>query len=216
VYEPSGATNGYEHSLLTRFALGANRVYSRVYHQVGIVMPCAVPPNGPAILASNHISGLDPLLLQSACPRLVRWMMAREYYDIPGLRQGLDAIGAIPVDRKGRDLAATRTALRALEEGAVLGVFPEGKIATSGDVLPFQFGIGLLAIKSGVNVYPAHVSGTQYGKEMIEVLGEPQSSRLTFGPAVDFSGLDRSGRQSVLYEQVTARIEKAVRALGNG
>jgi 1-acyl-sn-glycerol-3-phosphate acyltransferase len=204
----------YERRWLTRVALGVNLLYSRVYHQVRVVGRCGVPRNGAAILASNHISGLDPLLLQSACPRLIRWMMAREYYDVPGLRKQLDAIGAIPVERSGRDLAATRAALRALADGCVLGVFPEGRIATRNEVLPFQMGIGLLAVKSGVAVYTAHVRGSQYGKEMTEALSEPQSARLAFGPAVDFGDMSRSGKPSAVYEEATERIETAVKRLG--
>jgi 1-acyl-sn-glycerol-3-phosphate acyltransferase len=141
-------------------------------------------------------------------------MMAREYYDVPGLRRGLDAIGAIPVDRSGRDLAATRAALRALEDGCVVGVFPEGRIATRKELLPFQMGIGLLAMKSGAAVYPAYVRGTQYDKEMSEALFEPQNTTVAFGSAVDFAGLDRGGKLSEVYVEATRRIEAAVRELG--
>jgi 1-acyl-sn-glycerol-3-phosphate acyltransferase len=203
----------YERRWLTRVAMGVNRMYTRVYHQVHLQSRCTLPRRGAAILVSNHISGLDPLLLQSACPRLIRWMMAREYYEIPGLRRRLDAIGAIPVQRNGRDLPATRAALEALEQGCVVGVFPEGRIATTHRLPPFQLGIGLLAIKSGVKVYPACISGSPLGTEMAEAFCLPQTARLAFGGPVDFADMEPAGKPSAVYGRATARIEAAVREL---
>ena len=201
----------YEGRWLARAAMAVNRLYTRVYHDVHVGCPCPLPRRGPAILASNHISGLDPMLLQSACPRLIRWMMAREYYEIPGLSRQLDAIGAIPVARNGRDMQATRMALAALAGGCVLGVFPEGRIAKDHDLLPFQLGIGLLAMRSGVKVYPARVTGSQLGMKMAEALFEPQNTRLAFGEPVDLSDMEPLDKPWAVYAQATARIEAAVR-----
>src|SRR5436190_238239 len=83
-------------------------------------------------------AALDALLIQSVCPRLITWMMAKEYYAVPGIGWVFRTVGAIPVERSGRDLAATRAAMRALEENAVLGIFPEGRIETDRELLPFQ------------------------------------------------------------------------------
>src|SRR5271170_6143569 len=92
----------------------ANVFFSRLYHSVTVCSPCRLPPRGAGILVSNHLSGVDPALIQSACPRLIRWMMAAEYFRVPGMRLLFDNVGTILVDRKGRDTAATRSALRAL------------------------------------------------------------------------------------------------------
>jgi len=203
----------YEQSRLTRTALGVNRLYTRVYHHVRLENRCPVPRRGPAILASNHISGLDPFLLQSACPRLIRWMMAREYYEIPGLSRQLDAIGAIPVARNGRDMQAMRRALAALADGCVVGVFPEGRIAKEHRLLPFQLGIGLLAVKSGVKVYPARIAGSQLGREMAEALFEPQNARLAFGGPVHLADFGPADKPWGMYAEATALIEEAVGGL---
>ena len=99
---------------IPRTARVANAILARVYHRTIVRSPLHLPRHGPGILVCNHISGLDPVLVQSVCPRLVVWMMAREYYEIPGLRWLFETIEAIPVDRSGRDMAATRAALRRL------------------------------------------------------------------------------------------------------
>jgi 1-acyl-sn-glycerol-3-phosphate acyltransferase len=193
-----------------RVAQAANRVFCRGYHQLSVLSPDPLPLRGPAILVCNHISGLDPLLVQSACRRLIVWMMAAEYYQIKSLSWLFKMVRAIPVDRSGRDLAATRAALRALSQGHILGIFPEGRIEPDHDLLPFQTGVALMAIKTAVPVYPAYLDGTQRGKEMVEAVAGPNHARLRFGPAVDF---DRHSTSKESLESATAQIRRAVAIL---
>lgn len=199
-----------EDRLLTRLARASNRLFCRVYHRVGTIDPPKLPREGPAILVCNHVSGLDPMLIQSTCRRLIIWMMAREYYDIRTLTWLYKLVGAIPVERSGRDLAATRAALRALHQGRVVGVFPEGKIETDQNLLPFQTGVALMAIKTGVPVYPAYLDGTQRGKEMLDAIAHPNRAVIRFGPAVEFAR-DSTSKDSL--EEATDRIREAIWAL---
>jgi 1-acyl-sn-glycerol-3-phosphate acyltransferase len=171
-----------------------------------------LPRTGPAILVSNHTSSIDPLLLQAFSPRLIRWMMAKEYFDFKPLRWLFDTVGVILVERSGRDLAATRAAMRVLEAGYVLGVFPEGKIETSDDLLPFQSGIGLLAIKTKAPVFPAYLDGTQRKREMIEAFLRPSTGSVTFGPRLALGDLGDSRAEIV---EATRRIQCAVESLKN-
>jgi 1-acyl-sn-glycerol-3-phosphate acyltransferase len=184
--------------------------YARIYHRVNVVSPLQLPKHGPAILICNHISGLDPMLIQSVCPRMIVWMMAREYYEIPAVKWAFKMVEAIPVDRAGRDLAATRSALRALEAGRILGVFPEGKIATTRALLPFQTGVALMAVKSGVPVYPAYLDGTQRNKTMVQAFAYPNVASLAFGPVVEF---DRSSTSKEVLQAATDRFMEAVERL---
>jgi 1-acyl-sn-glycerol-3-phosphate acyltransferase len=181
-----------ENRLWIRFLQAVDVCYARIYHRVNVLSPQRLPKQGPAILICNHISGLDPFFIQAVCPRLIVWMMAKEYYEIRGLKTILKSIEAIPVDRGGRDLAATRSALRALEANRILGVFPEGKIETLNDLLPFQTGVALMAIKAGVPVYPAYIDGTQRGREMHQAFLYPNIATLAFGPAVEYPAASTS------------------------
>lgn len=193
--------------MASRIARACNRVFCRVYHRVRTSRPADLPRNGPAILVCNHISGLDPLLIQSTCNRLVIWMMAREYYDMRALTWLYKVVDAIPVDRSGRDLAATRAALRALHQGRIVGIFPEGRIATDDDLLPFQTGVAMIAIKTGVPVYPAYLDGTQRGREMIDAVIHPERAVIRFGPPVEFP---RESTSKEALETATDRIRAAV------
>lgn len=199
-----------ENRPIIRLLQGVDVCFARIYHRLSVHAPQRLPRNGPAILVCNHTSGLDPLLIQSVCPRLITWMVAREYVETFGLRWIFHTIGAIPVDRSGRDLTATRAAIRALANGAVLGVFPEGKLETCTELLPFQTGVALMAIKTNTPVYPAYIDGSQRGREISSAIIHPSVAWIAFGPAVEF---DRSGTSRADLEAATQKIETSVRDL---
>jgi 1-acyl-sn-glycerol-3-phosphate acyltransferase len=162
-----------------------NRVYARTYHEIDNQVPLKLPATGPAILVCNHISGLDPLLLQSAVSRPIIWMMAKEYYEMKALKWLYEAVEAIPVERNGRDSSATRAALRALANGRVLGIFPEGRIETSHELLPFQTGVAMMASRANVPVFPGYLDGTNRGQDMVSAFITMNSIKLRFGPKIN-------------------------------
>lgn len=189
-----------------RALMAMGRVYVRGFHRLEVLSPCPLPKSGPAILVCNHVSGLDPVLIQSACPRLITWMMAREYYEIAAMRWGFETIGAIPVERSGRDLASTRAALRALKRGEVLGIFPEGRIETDSELLPFHPGAAMLAQHSGAPVYAAYIDGSQRGMDMLTSFVHAQAAKLTFGGRVSLV----NGSSELSLEAAMERIRDAV------
>jgi 1-acyl-sn-glycerol-3-phosphate acyltransferase len=185
-------------------------MFARIYHRLDVLSPCQLPREGPAILVSNHTSPMDPIFIQSVCPRPIVWMMAKEYYDLPVLNWIYRQVEAIPVARSGRDMAATREALRALKSGRILGVFPEGRIEKTLDLLPFQSGVSLLAAKAGVEIYPTFLDGTQRGKSMVQAVLRSQHATLCFGPATGLK-LDASSRESL--DAAAIDIQAAVQRL---
>lgn len=187
--------------------------YARAFHRTQVVRPCEIPATGPAILVSNHISSIDPVFLQAYCPRMVRWLMAKEYYQYKSMRWMFNALGVILVERGGQDLASTRAAMRALAAGYVIGVFPEGRIETSKKLLPFHSGIGLLALRTRAPVYPAYLDGTRRGREMVEAAITRSDAEVTYGAPIELTDLTNS-RDGVRH--ATDRIQSAVLAMQNG
>jgi 1-acyl-sn-glycerol-3-phosphate acyltransferase len=137
-------------------------------------------------------------------------MMAEEYFEHQPMRWVFERVGVILVDRGNRDMASIRAAMRVLEAGYVLGVFPEGRIETSNELIPFQSGIGLLAMKTRAPVYPAYLDGTQRGLEMIEAFYHRSEISIAFGEPVNLRDLPDS-KPAVL--EATRRIQSAVEAL---
>ncbi len=190
-----------------------NTLVARVYHALTIVQPSHLPRNGPGIVVCNHISPIDPILIQSACrDRLITWMMAKEYMELPVLGRVFKLLDVIPVDRGSRETGPLRAALRHLKDGRVIGIFPEGKISTNNQLLDFQTGVALMALRARVPVFPAYLDGTQRNKTMGQAFLQRSSSQLCFGPALVFDHLDTS-KQSV--DQATAEIKAAIEILRN-
>src|SRR5262245_5989230 len=174
----SSQAGALETAMSVRALQSFNVCFARIFHNVEVFSPCPLPRTGRAILACNHISGLDPILIQSCTRRVIVWMTAHEYVEQPGLRWIFRRVGAIPVKRGERDMSATRQALRALADGHVLGLFPEGQIETTRELLPFQTGVAVLAARTGTPIYPAAIEGTQRGREMLDAYLHRQKSRL--------------------------------------
>jgi 1-acyl-sn-glycerol-3-phosphate acyltransferase len=199
-----------ENDLTIKLLQAVTIPFARLYHGLQVKSSCQLPSHGPAILVCNHTSSLDPVLIQAVCPRLIRWMMAKEYFEVRPLRFFFKAVGVILVDRGQRDMAATRAAMRALADGYVLGIFPEGRIETDGELLPFHPGTGLMALRSGAPVYPAYLTGNQRGREMLEAFWRPANASLSFGPPIDLTAVEAT-RQGV--RVATERIRSSVASL---
>lgn len=192
------------------------RLYCRGWHRLRFEGWAPLPAEGPAILIANHTCCIDHLLLQARSQRLLGFMIAREMHDLPIVRRFCIRTGCIPVDRDGRDIRATRTALRALADGRVLPVFPEGRITPdSGRTLgPMRSGAAFLAVRSGAPVVPAFISGTPATIDIGPSLWRPSRSRVLFGPPIDLSDFHpgQAADKDVL-AQVCERFDAAFREL---
>lgn len=193
-----------------------NIVYCSVWHQLAIGSYAPLPDSGPAILISNHTCGIDHMLLQSRSKRLLGFMVAREYYEWKWIHWICKYIGCIPVNRDGRDFAATRAALRALREGRVLPIFPEGHIVpASGTKLDdMKPGTAYLAIHAQVPVIPAYIHGTPRTNEIIESIVTPSRAHVIFGEPIDLSDIHRDGAgDKKVQAEVSERFKRAFLAL---
>jgi len=119
-----------------------------------------IPAAGGCILAPNHLSWADPPTIGLAVPRDC-WFMANDFlFDIPVLGFYMRRAGAFPVRRGSVDRDAIRRAEEYLRAGDLLCVFPEGGTTITGRQVPFEGGVGLLAIRNDVPVVPVAITGT--------------------------------------------------------
>lgn len=138
---------------------GLNRIFCYRYHRLNLV-GLRLPKSGPAIVVSNHVSGLDALLLLASTRRPLRFLIAREQFERFGLQWLLRAVGCIPVDRQRKPEQALRSALRALGNGEIVALFPHGKIHLQTDPpLRLKPGAARLAQLTGSPIFPVFVSG---------------------------------------------------------
>lgn len=122
-----------------------------------------VPQRGPALVVCNHVSFMDALVMGGGSPRPLRFLMDRPIYESPWLNWLFRLVGAIPVESDRRDPGNVRRALgevsRALRNGDVVMLFPEGRLTSTGEINTFRRGLDLILAKDPVPVVPAAMSG---------------------------------------------------------
>jgi 1-acyl-sn-glycerol-3-phosphate acyltransferase len=120
-----------------------------------------LPKDGSLIMAANHASSADPVLigafLNQILGRPLNWLGKRELVEFPLTGWAFRMAGIHPVDRDAADLEAFRTAMRILQAGHVLAVFPEGTRSHDGALQRVREGVGMLALRSGAKVLPVGV-----------------------------------------------------------
>jgi len=123
----------------------------------------SLPRSGPLIVAANHASALDPVLvtgyLAPAIRRPIHWMGKQELAADPILGWMLRSYGGFAVRRGAADTDAFRTAKAVLDAGRVLAVFPEGTRSPDGALQRAKPGLALLAVRSGAPILPVGVGG---------------------------------------------------------
>lgn len=120
-----------------------------------------LPASGGVVLAANHASYWDPVVVGCAFNRQVYFMAKSELFKIPLLGPVIRSLGAFPVRRDKSDRNAIRTAIKLLEKGNVVGVFPEGGRSHTGELMKPHLGAAMLAFKAGVPILPVALSGTK-------------------------------------------------------
>jgi acyl-[acyl-carrier-protein]-phospholipid O-acyltransferase / long-chain-fatty-acid--[acyl-carrier-protein] ligase len=110
-------------------------------------------PDGGFLLVPNHISWVDALVLQLACPRPIRYVIDQEYYHKPILHPMLRALGCIPINIR-HSHAAVRAAAEKIADGEIVCVFPEGQLERRGVLLRLQRGYELIARHANAQIVP--------------------------------------------------------------
>ncbi len=173
-----------------------------------------IPRVGGAVIASNHLSFLDPPVVGSALPRRTYYFAKSELF-VPVFGWIIRKCYAFPVERGGADTRALRHAIDLLRAGELLTMFPEGTRSQDGQVHECDLGAALAAARAGVPLVPCALTGTNEvlpvgakyfhrGKIAIS-FGEPIDP-LQFGPKPHKEELAR----------ITKQVEQAVRALKAG
>jgi 1-acyl-sn-glycerol-3-phosphate acyltransferase len=156
--------------------------------------PEHIPTDGPAILASNHLSFSDSIFLPLVIPRRVTFLAKADYFTGKGVKGKLNkaffsGVGQVPIDRSGGAAsdAALRTAKRILAEGNLLGLYPEGTRSPDGRLYRGKTGVARMALEAGVPVIPVAMINTDVVQPTGKVIPRLGRVGIRVGRPLDFS-----------------------------
>lgn len=173
-----------------------------------------VPLEGPVVLAVNHFSWADPIVVGAALPRPAYYLAKERLFVNPAMRWFFESMGQIPVNRQaGGNEDAIQTAVDLLARGIVVGVFPEGTRSRYGELKRGKTGIARILARSGAPVvpiavttaqfWPKHATLPRFGEKVYVNIGEPMR--------FDLKAPDPEDRQRM--REVTDEIMERIRAL---
>ncbi|MCS7045376.1 MAG: 1-acyl-sn-glycerol-3-phosphate acyltransferase [Gemmataceae bacterium] len=189
------AKRRFQHMTWWEFLIirGSN-FYARLFHRWSTNRHNPFPAEGPAIIVCNHTCSADPTFLLAVCKRRqLAFLVAREfYYTHPVITNVLDTMGCVHVERGGTDPVAARRALRRLQAGALVCVFPEGNLSgvARGRMVRASPGAAWLALRSRAPVLPVAIRGGPRTDQLLRswLVPSPRATRAVFGDPIDLSG----------------------------
>jgi len=139
---------------------------------------------GGFIIASNHLSYLDPLIIGVASPRKLHYLAKSSLFKIPILSFLIKIYGAIPIEREKEYSISIRKGMEILKNGDGLVIFPEGTRNPKGEVKIPKKGVAFLAYKIGVPVIPVKIKGAEKALSVGGKFIKPAKVKVIFGPPV--------------------------------
>lgn len=195
-------------------ASGAVLIWLRIWERFESYGGEHVPSAGGCVIASNHVSFLDPPAVGCGMRHRVVRFLARDTLFKPGIpRWFLLNIGCVPIDRTRGDVAALRTAINLLRDGHVVALFPEGTRSPDGELKEAKGGVGFLIAKAAVPVVPAYVDGSfaVYPKGAKRI--KRGKVRIFYGKPIDPSEFAPLGHGRDAYEKIGQLVMSRIAAL---
>ncbi|MCW2857226.1 MAG: 1-acyl-sn-glycerol-3-phosphate acyltransferase [Marmoricola sp.] len=172
-----------------------------------------IPTDGPAILASNHLSYADWLFMPLTVPRKITFAAKAEYFTSPGIKGWFQKLffsgaGQVPIDRSGASAAegALVTAKRVLADGDLFGIYPEGTRSHDGRLYRGKTGVARLALETGVPVIPVAVVGTDVVAPPGKKFGSITRPVVRFGKPLDFERYEGLENDRYILRSITDEI----------
>jgi len=172
-----------------------------------------VPDQGPAILASNHLSYLDHFLMPAVVDRPVYFISKAEHFDVPVQSWLFEQWGVIPLERGEGDDEALEQAAAVLEDGDLFGIYPEGTRSIDGRLHKGHTGVARLALRVGVPIVPVGMVGTYEALPKGESLPRFPEVEVLFGEPMTFEDLHGRHEEYNVVRKVTDQVMHAIQGL---
>lgn len=174
-----------------------------------------IPLKGGFILASNHTSYLDPPALAVACPRELCFLAKEELF-IGALGRLITNLNTFPIKGRPGELMSLRRAIKELQAGRALTIFPEGRRTADGRLGEPMPGVGLLAAKAGACIVPAFIEGSNRALPIDSKFIRLKKIKVYFGRAIAPEELSPGLNSQDFYQAIAARTMEEIGRLKAG
>lgn len=144
--------------LLYRFVICVSYYYAKIFLRLKVKISGTIPKHA-ALIAANHASFLDPLIVSVSFPEEIHFLARKTLFDNKLFGAFIRNLNSHPISGDGKDMAVFRTVTEVLSKGKKVLLFPEGKRSFDGELLPLKQGVALMALKNDVPVIPCWIEG---------------------------------------------------------
>ena len=160
------------------------------------------PKTGPCIVCANHLSGSDVVIISASLTRQVRYMAKKELFKIPLLGQLIKVLGAYPIDRSGADISAIKKTIKLLNDGEMVGIFPQGTRYKGKEptLENLKNGIAMIEYRAKATILPVYIKTKDNTVKFFK------KTELIVGKPISFEELNFTECKTEEYKRVTEYI----------
>jgi 1-acyl-sn-glycerol-3-phosphate acyltransferase len=184
-------------------------IFFKVFNRLEVIGSENVPEKGGVIVAANHVSYLDPLVIGAALKRRATYIAKQELFEVPLLGIFVKSF-SFPVDRDRPQPSTIKETVKKLKSGALIVMFPEGGRSVDGSLLDAKRGIGMIATISRSPVVPALIEGTDNVLPAGRKILRPSKIRVIFGNPIE---VKEEEKDKHFQERISKDIMEAIKNL---
>lgn len=188
------------------------KFFCSTFFSYRVIYPERMIDEGPAILAMNHQSYLDPPVAGITCERELYTLARNTLFKTRFMSWVLPRINVVPIDPKGGDSTALKLSVRILKQGYATLIFPEGTRSPDGQLQPAQPGIGFIIAKTLAPVVPMRIFGSYEALSRKSKRLRCEPITVVLGEPIHFTKADLEGGREV-YQRLADRVMEAIAAI---
>ena len=184
----------------------------RAYWRVRVTGREYLPRRGGVVIASNHQSGLDPVIVGGLISRPIFWLAKLEYVVTPKVAWFFKSVGVIPVNRDAPEHVSLEKAAACVRGGKVFGIYPEGTRSPDGRLYKGYTGVARIAEMTGAPVVPLGVMNSREALPKGRIMAKPLRCEVRIGPPLYFK-MPTGEDPHEAYRRFTDEVMEAIASL---
>ena len=187
-------------------------IFCKIYFRLEVKGADNVPKNGGVLVASNHSSFLDPVIVGVGISRATYYLTKQSLFEIPILGLLIRSLHTIPIKRSMVSVSTFKELIKSLHSKKAIILFPEGTRSTDGKLGQGKVGVGMLALRTNVPIVPVYIDGAARAFPKGGKWIQPKKIRVVFGKPIMPKSRDVA-LQRLYYQEISAQVMESINSL---